>query len=96
MTERDFRPWTSPVRSGFPALSFQDLGRRTPPAVSVRFQIQIRSRIQKGHDRGNGPEGSSEAAAGVVLLDKDGNELRYKSLYSHEIHGLREAPVPMH
>jgi hypothetical protein len=31
-----------------------------------------------------------------VLLDKDGNDLRYKTLYSHEIHGLREAPVPAH
>ena len=34
--------------------------------------------------------------SGFVLLDKDGNELRYRSLYSHEIHGLKEAPVPAH
>jgi hypothetical protein len=32
--------------------------------------------------------------AAFGLLDKDGNDLRYKTLYSHEIHGLREAPVP--
>jgi len=45
------------------------------------------------------PKGAPEPllfVTGVVLLDKDGNELRYKSLYSHEIHGLREAPVPAH
>ena len=30
----------------------------------------------------------------VGWLDKDGNSLRYRSVYSHEIHGLREAPVP--
>jgi len=34
--------------------------------------------------------------SGFVLLDKDGNDLRYQTLYSHEIHGLREAPVPAH
>lgn len=45
------------------------------------------------------PKGAPEPllfVTGVVLLDKDGNDLRYKTLYSHEIHGLREAPVPAH
>jgi hypothetical protein len=45
------------------------------------------------------PKGAPEPllfVTGFVLLDKDGNDLRYKALYSHEIHGLREAPVPAH
>jgi len=43
------------------------------------------------------PKGAPEPllfVTGFALLDKDGKELRYKSLYSHEIHGLKEAPVP--
>ena len=43
------------------------------------------------------PKGTPEPllfVAGFGLLDKDGNDLRYQTLYSHEIHGLREAPVP--
>jgi hypothetical protein len=43
------------------------------------------------------PKGAPEPllfVAGFGLLDRDGNELRYRSLYSHEIHGLKEAPVP--
>jgi hypothetical protein len=28
------------------------------------------------------------------LVDKDGNALGYRTLYSHEIHGLKEAPPP--
>ena len=45
------------------------------------------------------PKGAAEPllfVSGFVLLDKDGNELRYQALYSHEIHGLREAPVQTH
>lgn len=45
------------------------------------------------------PKGAPEPALFVSsfgLLDKDGHELRYQTLYSHEIHGLREAPVPAH
>ncbi len=45
------------------------------------------------------PQGAPEPALFVAsfgLLDKAGDELRYSSLYSHEIHGLREAPVPAH
>jgi len=45
------------------------------------------------------PKGATEPLLFVTsftLLDKDGNEVRYQSLYSHEIHGLREAPVPAH
>src|SRR5437762_1934395 len=34
--------------------------------------------------------------SGVGLLDKNVNEFRYQSLYSHEIHGLRQAPTPPH
>ena len=34
--------------------------------------------------------------SGFGLLDRDGSELRYRTLYSHEIHGLKEAPVPPH
>lgn len=43
------------------------------------------------------PKGAPEPALFVSsfgLLDKAGNELRYQSLYSHEIHGLREAAPP--
>jgi hypothetical protein len=43
------------------------------------------------------PKGSPEPLPFVGsfgLLDKNGNELRYRSLYSHEIHGLKESPVP--
>ena len=32
--------------------------------------------------------------SGFGLLDQNGNELRYRTLYSHEIHGLRESAVP--
>ena len=28
------------------------------------------------------------------LIDKDGKDLGYRTLYSHEIHGLKEAPLP--
>jgi len=45
------------------------------------------------------PQGAPEPALFVAsfgLLTKDGTELRYSSLYSHEIHGLKEAPVPAH
>ncbi len=45
------------------------------------------------------PKGAPEPLLFVtsfVLLGKDGNDLRYKSLYSHEIHGLKEAPAPAH
>ena len=43
------------------------------------------------------PKGYPEPALfiqAIGWLDKDGNSLRYRGLYSHEIHGLREAPVP--
>ena len=43
------------------------------------------------------PKGSPEPALfvqAVGWVDKDGNSFRYQSLYAHEIHGLREAPVP--
>ena len=44
------------------------------------------------------PKGAPEPllfVAGFGLLDRDGNEVAYATLYSHEIHGLREAPVPV-
>lgn len=43
------------------------------------------------------PRGAPEPALFVAsfgLLDTGGNELRYRTLYSHEIHGLREAAPP--
>ena len=43
------------------------------------------------------PKGAPEPllfVAAFGLLDKDGNDILYRTLYSHEIHGLREAPVP--
>lgn len=43
------------------------------------------------------PKGAPEPALFVAsfgLLDKSGHELRYQTLYSHEIHGLREAAPP--
>lgn len=43
------------------------------------------------------PAGAPEPALFVAsfgLIDGTGTELRYQTLYSHEIHGLREAPVP--
>ena len=43
------------------------------------------------------PDSAPEPALFVAsfgLIDKAGTELRYSSLYSHEIHGLKEAPVP--
>ena len=43
------------------------------------------------------PKGYPEPALfvqAVGWLDKDGNGIRYRNLYSHDIHGLREAPVP--
>ena len=45
------------------------------------------------------PKGVPEPALFVAsfgLLDRDGSELRYQTLYSHEIHGLRESAVPAH
>jgi hypothetical protein len=45
------------------------------------------------------PKGLPEPALFVQAigwLDKDGKHIRYRSLYSHEIHGMREAPVPAH
>ena len=45
------------------------------------------------------PKGAAEPllfVSGFELLDKDGKDLRYQSLYSHEIHGLRESPPPAH
>ena len=30
----------------------------------------------------------------VGWLDKEGRSVRYRNMYNHEIHGLREAPVP--
>ena len=43
------------------------------------------------------PKGAPEPLLFVTSLswlDKDGKDLRYRTLYSHEIHGLREAPLP--
>jgi hypothetical protein len=43
------------------------------------------------------PAGAPEPALFVAsfgLIDGKGTELRYRTLYSHDIHGLREAPVP--
>ena len=43
------------------------------------------------------PKGAPEPLLFVTSLgwlDKDGKELRYRTLYSHEIHGLKEAPLP--
>lgn len=43
------------------------------------------------------PKGSPEPALFVQAigwLDADGKGIRYRTVYSHEIHGLREAPVP--
>jgi hypothetical protein len=45
------------------------------------------------------PKGMPEPALfvqAVGWLDKDGNRIRYRTMYSHEIHGIREAPVPAH
>jgi hypothetical protein len=45
------------------------------------------------------PKGSPEPALfvqAVGWLDKDGNRIRYRTMYSHEIHGMKEAPVPAH
>lgn len=44
------------------------------------------------------PKGAPEPVLFVRalgLLDKDGNDISYRTLYSHEILGLREAPVPV-
>jgi hypothetical protein len=44
-------------------------------------------------------KGSPEPALfvqAVGWLDKDGNRIRYRTMYSHEIHGMKEAPVPAH
>lgn len=30
----------------------------------------------------------------IGWLDKDGKGIRYRTVYQHEIHGLKEAPVP--
>lgn len=43
------------------------------------------------------PHGAPEPALFVQAigwLDQDGKGIRYRSVYSHDIHGLREAPVP--
>lgn len=43
------------------------------------------------------PGGAPEPALFVQAigwLDKDGRGIRYRTVYSHELHGLREAPVP--
>lgn len=43
------------------------------------------------------PAGSPEPAIftqSVGWLDKDGRNIRYQRMYFHEVHGLREAPVP--
>ena len=43
------------------------------------------------------PKGSPEPLLFVTsfdVIDKDGTEISYRSLYSHEIHGLKEAAVP--
>jgi hypothetical protein len=43
------------------------------------------------------PKGAPEPALfvqAVGWVDKDGKSFRYERLYAHEIHGLREAPVP--
>ena len=43
------------------------------------------------------PKGFPEPALFVQAigwLDADGKGIRYRTVYSHEIHGLREAPVP--
>jgi len=43
------------------------------------------------------PKGNPEPlpfVASFGLIDKDGNDLGYRTLYSHEIHGLKEAPLP--
>lgn len=43
------------------------------------------------------PKGRPEPALfvqAIGFVDKDGTGIRYRSIYSHEIHGLREAPVP--
>jgi hypothetical protein len=45
------------------------------------------------------PKGSPEPALfvqAVGWLDKDGKHIRYRTMYSHEIHGMKEAPVPAH
>ena len=45
------------------------------------------------------PKGSPEPALFVQAigwLDKDGRGIRYRTVYSHELHGLKEAPVPAH
>jgi len=46
---------------------------------------------------GTVPKGMPEPALfvqAVTWLDKDGNNIRFRQMYNHEIHGLREAPVP--
>jgi hypothetical protein len=43
------------------------------------------------------PKGRPEPALftqAIGFVDKDGRGLRYRTIYSHEIHGLREAAVP--
>ena len=43
------------------------------------------------------PKGAPEPALFVQAigwLDKDGKGIRYRMVYQHEIHGLKEAPVP--
>lgn len=43
------------------------------------------------------PKGAPEPAMFVQAigwLDKDGKGIRYRTVYQHEIHGLKEAPVP--
>ena len=43
------------------------------------------------------PGGDPEPAIftqAIGWLDKDGRNIRYQRMYFHEVHGLREAPVP--
>jgi hypothetical protein len=45
------------------------------------------------------PKGLPEPALfvqAVGWLDKEGRHIRYRTVYSHEIHGMKEAPVPAH
>lgn len=43
------------------------------------------------------PRGAPEPALFVQAigwLDRDGKGIRYRTIYQHELHGLREAPLP--
>ena len=46
---------------------------------------------------GTVPKGQPEPAlfqASVGFVDKDGNGIRYQTIYDNSFHGLREYPVP--